>query len=1012
MHHSKDRLKKALQTENSKFTLFYDWLNKHMSPKFFEKMTSEDLVSITHSLMELPLHKYFSHIRVKGQIFAFCLDGPDTDLAILQEHGAESIKNYQTFVSDASFPGTSKSLRIAVLTIVRTENEMHEPFSRTEKDEIRQKLIERDRKIGKSEFDSLYALLHPGFVKFLSKERCVLALDALYRAKTGDECQYEALYRESSEDDSVPSLRIVFARKGVSKYNFLYELAKMFARHKLSLKRVSATYVNPSDFESILVMSIGVEGAERKETDLDDLLAELCTLGSFEYLGEIENTFVDSGLVRGNIGNLIKSTASFIHQNLVHCDPYRYSLEYVTEGLCRYPEITVALTEAFEQKFHPIRFNLTEYQKKTKEIENLIKEIDTGNEPNDTRRKNILKQALHFIDHTLKTNFYRISKVSLCFRLDPSYLHKIPSDISDKFPVLPYAIFFMKGFYFVGFHIRFKDLARGGLRTVFLENKEAVSSEKNGVFLECYGLALRQEKKNKDIPEGGAKGVIFLEPLHHFEEEKKILRDELFSSGCEEKEIEKTIKKFSSAQKACRLHGAQRAYVESLLTLINCRVDGSLKATRVVDYLKKPEYIYLGPDENMHNEMIEWIANYSVQAGYRPGSAFISGKPGLGINHKEFGVTSLGVNVWMEETLRYLGIDPLKDPFKVKMTGGPDGDVAGNQMLNLLSRYPNTAKLLTTIDISGVILDPSGLNLKTLADLFHKNLSVKHYPAEELSDGGFILDLTMKKENKPYDSLTLCRNKEQGKLKESELSNNKVSHLLRDAINKTEADVFIPGGGRPGTLNEGNVAEFLNGAGEPTARIIVEGANLYLTQGARRFLEKLGVLVIKDSSANKGGVICSSFEVVASLCLTDEEFFAEKPPLIKEILFIIESKAKKEALLLLKTYTETGKFLTDISEEISDKINTYTYEILERLEPIDLPSDPTDPLILTLLSYLPPLLRTKYPEKVLSGLPEIHKKAIIACHLASCHVYDKGLDHPLKMADILPGTPRREITTS
>jgi glutamate dehydrogenase len=40
------------------------------------------------------------------------------------------------------------------------------------------------------------------------------------------------------------------------------------------------------------------------------------------------------------------------------------------------------------------------------------------------------------------------------------------------------------------------------------------------------------------------------------------------------------------------------------------------------------------------------------------------------INHKDYGVTSEGVNVYLEVALRHvLGIDPRKQSFTVKMTG-------------------------------------------------------------------------------------------------------------------------------------------------------------------------------------------------------------------------------------------------------------------------------------------------------------------------------------------------------
>ena len=109
------------------------------------------------------------------------------------------------------------------------------------------------------------------------------------------------------------------------------------------------------------------------------------------------------------------------------------------------------------------------------------------------------------------------------------------------------------------------------------------------------------------------------------------------------------------------------------------------------------------------------------------------------------------------------------------------------------------------------------------------------------------------------------------------LSGNEMNHLLRHNVHQVKADVFIPGGGRPRTLNENNFKDFLDETGKPTAKAIIEGANLYLTPWARRSLEKIGVIIIKDSSANKGGVICSSFEVLASLALSEEEFIKEKP---------------------------------------------------------------------------------------------------------------------------------------
>ena len=40
--------------------------------------------------------------------------------------------------------------------------------------------------------------------------------------------------------------------------------------------------------------------------------------------------------------------------------------------------------------------------------------------------------------------------------------------------------------------------------------------------------------------------------------------------------------------------------------------------------------------------------------------------------------------------------------------------------------------------------------------------------------------------------------------------------------------------------------------GKPKFKYIVEGANLFFTQDARLQLEKAGVILFKDASANKG----------------------------------------------------------------------------------------------------------------------------------------------------------------
>lgn len=1009
----KEHLELAVFKESRKCEECYAWLEQNMPQKFFEEVSEEDVLLIAHSLMGFDLQEYFAHIHLKNSAITLCLDSLDADLRILKRYQQYGIKDYRTFISKSPppFSGINAPLVIAFIFYTTSPDieKTEKILDTNEKKEIKDLVKERNPNVTDEEFKLLLQGMSPRFLRSITKDRLIMALDMFFRAKSRDTCQYEVIRNtdwDKSKDVETPSLRIVLAWRNVPKHHFLYNFAKVVYRHGLNLRRVSATYINPYTPESILIMSVALHGSKGEAAweacDLHDFLQEVVTLKYFEGQNIIEKRFVDSGLVRGNIGNLIKTISLFVHQILTQDDCNMYSLNNIEEGLCRHPELTQMLTKAFEYKLNPKTHNLKKFEKIRDQFFKLVNNLDTGNEEIDTRRKNILRQGMNFVIHILKTNFYRRNKTAFSFRLDPKYLTYLPYDRTQKFPEIPYAIFFIKGMFYIGFHIRFKDLARGGLRTVFPQKMEQMLWERNNIFIECYNLAYTQQKKNKDIPEGGAKGVIFLEPIDHLAAEVIIYREELKQAGFSEDQIKNYLISYRKEQKLEYLYSAQRSFIEALVTLINCEEDGRLRAKHIVDYYKKPEYIYLGPDENMHNHMIEWIARYANYYNYKPGGCFISSKPSAGINHKEYGVTSYGITVCMEEALKFLGFNPFIDSFTIKISGGPDGDVAGNMILNLHKYYPKTAKLLALTDVSGTIYDPKGLDLNILVDMFYKEQPIKEYPPKKLHNGGFLLDLTTKKEETIYVQKTLLYRKKEKKVIQEWLSGNEMNYLFRSNIHQTHTDIFVPGGGRPRTLHDHNWKDYLDETGIPTSNAIVEGANLYLTPIARRELEKLGVLIIKDSSANKGGVICSSFEVLAGLILNEKEFVKKKEYLMPEILEIIKNCARDEAQLMLETHAESGTYLTDISEWISDKINNYKHDLLNFLEEIELSKNPETPLIQCLLNYCPPLLKNKYQNRIIQEIPDIHVKAIIATYLASRLVYRRGLSWSPSIVDILP----------
>lgn len=1003
-----EELKLALQRESEKFRNSYSWLEEAMPQAFFKEISLENLLLITHSLMGFPLQDYYSTIHLKGAAIVLCLDVADADLRILQQYAMYGIKNYQTFISKTPppFPGITSLLRVAHIIFTDAEETEDKEIAPQTLENLHRLVLGKNPEASEHEVERLIRDLSGRFLNSLNEETLSSTLEMYFRAKTRDSCQYEVRYHQNWQETGSGSMQIVLAWKNIPKYNFLYRLARTIYRHKLVIKRADATYVNPYGRESILLMTLELHGANGQAVedvaDILEFLREFATVKYFASFDRFDEELVSKGYVTGNAANILRAMAYFIHQALVHIDPNLYTFENIVEGLCRHPEITAMLTEMFKWKFHPELHNDERYEGLKEQFINTVERLDTGQEENDLRRKTILRMGLMMVEYTLKTNAYRLNFTGLSFRLDPKYLDEIPFDRSKKFPELPFAIFFIKGMHYFGYHIRFRDLARGGLRTVFPEQKERMIYERNTIFTECYNLAYTQHLKNKDIPEGGAKGLIFLKPFERLGSEADIYKRELDRKNTPTEEATQKIAQFKQEQNLEYLYQAQRSYVECLTTIVNCEPDGALKARRIVDYWQKPEYLYLGPDENMHDSMILWIAEYSKRHGYKPGTSFITSKPTAGINHKEYGVTSLGVNVYMSEFLKYIGIDPKKEPFTIKIAGGPDGDVAGNQIHNLYKFYPHQAKLLALIDISGAAFDPEGLDLKELSHLFELGRPIAFFDRTKLHPGSYLIDKTKRRETSPIAQQMLLTKNNEGSLAEEWLSGSEVNHLLRETINKTQTDVFIPAGGRPRTLNESNWKEFLDESGRPTSKIIIEGANLYLTPHARKELEKLGCLIVKDSSANKTGVICSSFEVLCGLTLGDAKFVENKEILVKEILERLSHLALSEAQLLIREHKENSTPLTEISAKVSERINQFTYQLLDHLESISLGKNPKDPLVHCFLDYCPKTLQDHFLDALLSEIPDQHKKAIIACHIGARLVYKKGLHWFPSIVDILP----------
>ena len=321
----------------------------------------------------------------------------------------------------------------------------------------------------------------------------------------------------------------------------------------------------------------------------------------------------------------------------------------------------------------------------------------------------------------------------------------------------------------------------------------------------------------------------------------------------------------------------------------------------------------------------------------------------------------------MDHTLKHLGIDPHKQSFTVKITGGPDGDVAGNELLILHREYGENARVVAIADGYGAAHDPNGLNWKELIRLTKNEESICKFNPDKLSKSDNAWVITA----------------------ETREHINRRNQLHAVAV----ADIFIPAGGRPYTVNQENCDRFISTSGEPTCRAIIEGANIFFTKEARDKLQEMGIIMVKDSSANKTGVICSSYEIIASLLLSKDEFKSIKPTFVEQVIEILREKAGKEAKLLFSEYGKDrgAKPLVALSMEISREINQVTDTLLEEFTR-DKETYLTDKMFQALiLRHCPPILREKYPDRILEKLPAPHQIAILASFIASHIVYSEGL---------------------
>jgi len=538
-----------------------------------------------------------------------------------------------------------------------------------------------------------------------------------------------------------------------------------------------------------------------------------------------------------------------------------------------------------------------------------------------------------FNNAVLKTNYFTPTKVALSFRLDPSFLPE------SEYPRRLYGMFLVISSEARGFHLRFKDVARGGIRIVKSRSKEAFSINARNLFDENYGLASTQQRKNKDIPEGGSKGVILLDA----------------------KQQDKTCEAFEK-------------YIDSILDLLLPAQTPGIK-NPVVDLYHKEEILFMGPDENTA-DLVNWATEHARARGAPWWKSFFTGKsPKLGgIPHDAYGMTTLSVREYVKGIYRKLNLDP--STVRKMQTGGPDGDLGSNEIL--LSNEKYTA----IVDGSGVLVDPNGIDKQELYRLARNRAMISHFDISKLSKDGYRV---------------LCDDSNIT-LPNGEVINNGTSFRnffhLRDS---DLADCFVPCGGRPESIDLSTVNKLIKD-GRSKIPYIVEGANLFITQDAKLRLEEAGCVLFKDASANKGGVTSSSLEVLAALSFDDKGFAenmccndrGEAPEFYKEyvrqVQKTIQSNARLEFEAIWREHEQTGV----PRSVLSDKLSVAITELDEELQQSDLWLN--EKIRRSVLAdALPKLLIDKIGlDTIISRVPDAYLRAIFGSYLASRFVYEFG----------------------
>ncbi|MEI9476774.1 MAG: NAD-glutamate dehydrogenase domain-containing protein [Deltaproteobacteria bacterium] len=968
----------ALYSEINKRLTFYsqktsenlEWLWRNMHPYFFitMKVEVEAIIQLAARLHDVVKEAKVTLTDQKKKLIIALIDTPGSIYATLRTLQEREISYAEISHSYNVLPDIDKYLEVQRFEFDRkTHDEIANARMVTIPSWISKRVHTSMKDLYPSfdlrEFDQILKLLwlnNESYMKISPPERIARSMWLYQQGEKHDGFFFDVETKEN--EGHLEESRILFSVGNPPQNNFIAQVSEVFQRLGIGARRsyclIISSEVHPYFLGGFYVLThrgqlVGKGSDLYRKLQSELYNSQILSTSSFAY-----TDFVTGRILTGEEASLTNAFASFCHTLLAHKEPDRFDEGTVTSAFHSNPDITLRLIHLFKIRFDPgTREREQLYEKALKEVLNVIEDYNTGHRYLDEVRRTIFQTCLLFIKWTVKTNFFVPEKHVLAFRLDPAILSDLgPTFISDLPQGKPFRITFFFTRHAVGYHIGFSDIARGGWRTVLCRTRDECTTNTNNLFKEVFVLAQTQHLKNKDIYEGGSKLTVVVD----------------------------AVDLDSPMLVTQRLYKVQYGIINAFLDIFVTE-KGHAKHPFVVDYYGEDEPIEIGPDENMSDSMIEYMAQQSLKRGYLLGIGIMSSKK-IGINHKEYGVTSKGVIKFAAVAMKQIGIDIHKDPFTVKFTGGTNGDVAGNSIRLLLHRCPQ-AKILSLVDGTAGLYDPKGADTTELQRIVLKH-DLDHFRPEVLHPGGFIL---FRGERRQDGLRELYRKVVQGVegVEEAWITTDEFYKEIDDLFFTVSTDLFLPCGGRPETIDKGNWQRLLDPSGKPTVRVITEGANSFITPEARTEIQKKGVIIIRDASANKCGVISSSYEIIANLLMTTKEFSAHKEAYVQDVLDILEKRVEEEAKLIFQRHRKAeGKlFYTDISDAISVEINDHYARLFNLFQTH--PEWPDQPLFRkVLLNHLPALIREnpKFRARV-KRLPSKIKSAILSSEIGSHIVY-------------------------